>query len=28
VGRDVAGVSKADLLGAVRQRNDLENRKK
>jgi hypothetical protein len=28
VRRDVAGVSKADLLGAVRQRNDLENRKK
>jgi hypothetical protein len=28
VGRDVAGVSKSDLLGAVRQRNDLDNRKK
>jgi hypothetical protein len=27
VGRDVAGVSKADLLGAVRQRNDLEIRR-
>jgi hypothetical protein len=25
---DVAGVSKSNLLGAVRQRNDLDNRKK
>jgi hypothetical protein len=28
VGCDVAGVSKSNLLGAVRQRNDLDNRKK